>query len=598
MASSTSPAPTTAPLANRSISSPTVETPVFPPPATNPAISLLSVLGACPSTGTFAGVIPYINLTEATTVAAAYALSGYMTDATHVSSSASALAQQGIANAFLTVNNLVSITSGQTVPFSVVGNGVPPQATINTLADVLAACVNTDGATSPSSAPCGTLFANAKDLGGNIPSDTATAALNIAHNPGANVLTLYNLAVPQPPFQPSLTAAPNDWTIAITFYTDTMAGPYYPAFDAAGDLWVPRLRQQHPHRVRSPRHPALRLQRLLRKQPQPALLRRHRLQPERLGLQLLLHRLRRRLPLLPQRLRQRKLPLRQTLHRRRHRLHPEHLDRRQLRRHDHAQLWTPHLPVQHHCHLPQPGHRLQRPRLVSRQLTQSLSAHPSDTVAQYPEAVTSTLTNDLVQFAIDSSDNVWFSSGKNNALGRVDSSGNLVSPPAGYTGGGLTYPAQLAIDGSNRVWVANRDGNSVSAFTNAGTPISPSNGYQPSGQVPPDPTVDSNVVGVRAPHGLAIDGSGNVWVTNFIANSVTEFIGLATPRRHPHLPHQPRPASLAFTFRDPDTPQHWSIHHRITSTLIDTCPPVDNSTSNCLGCLSLRLSTHFQMRNE
>jgi len=35
--------------------------------------------------------------------------------------------------------------------------------------------------------------------------------------------------------------------------------------------------------------------------------------------------------------------------------------------------------------------------------------------------------------------------------------------------------------------------------------------------------------GLNQPMQIAIDGSGNAWITNFQGNSVTEMIGLATP---------------------------------------------------------------------
>jgi hypothetical protein len=61
--------------------------------------------------------------------------------------------------------------------------------------------------------------------------------------------------------------------------------------------------------------------------------------------------------------------------------------------------------------------------------------------------------------------------------------------------------------------------------------------------VAPDPDIDPTIIGVHTPHGLAIDGAGNVWVTNFTANSVTEFVGLATPVVTPISPatHGQRP---------------------------------------------------------
>ena len=34
---------------------------------------------------------------------------------------------------------------------------------------------------------------------------------------------------------------------------------------------------------------------------------------------------------------------------------------------------------------------------------------------------------------------------------------------------------------------------------------------------------------MSGPHGIAIDGSGNVWVSNLQGNSLTEIVGAATP---------------------------------------------------------------------
>jgi hypothetical protein len=90
-----------------------------------------------------------------------------------------------------------------------------PQSKINTLANILSACINSSA---PTSEGCATLFANARDAGssGSIPGDTAAAAINIAHHPRMNTRILYSL---QPaldaPFQPSLQSAPEDFTIPV-----------------------------------------------------------------------------------------------------------------------------------------------------------------------------------------------------------------------------------------------------------------------------------------------------------------------------------------------------------------------------------------------
>jgi DNA-binding beta-propeller fold protein YncE len=151
------------------------------------------------------------------------------------------------------------------------------------------------------------------------------------------------------------------------------------------------------------------------------------------------------------------------------------------------------------------------------------------TLSSTTQTTTAASGTDLTSVAIDSADNVWYASNKNNAIGVSDKNGVLVSPANGYTGGGLKGPAQIAVDGSNRLWVANREGNSLSAFTNSGVAISPATGYQ--------------AAGLSNPRGLAIDASGNVWLTNFTYNSITEFIGIATPSATPISPatHGQRP---------------------------------------------------------
>jgi streptogramin lyase len=138
--------------------------------------------------------------------------------------------------------------------------------------------------------------------------------------------------------------------------------------------------------------------------------------------------------------------------------------------------------------------------------------------------LTATTGNDVTPVAIDSADNVWFASSRNSTLGKADTNGAMVSPAGGYTGGGLGGPAGIAIDGSNRVWIANRDASSISEFSNSGTALSPTTGFGTDSYVS-----DGVNVGLSGPRGIAIDPSGNVWVANFTYNSVTEFVGIATP---------------------------------------------------------------------
>jgi hypothetical protein len=209
----------------------------------NSSSSLMAVLGQCPSGSTnFAAAVPFISVNEVTTVAGAYALSGYMTDMLHVSSSGTALANIGMANAFVTAANLANISSGSANATTPAGNGTVPQSKINTLANILAACINSDGTvvSTPIPTNCYTLFSNATSDGtanGTQPTETVTAALNMAHHPGANVASLFALAPSSAPFQPVLSSV-NDLTLALKF---TGGGLIYPtdiAVDSYGNVWA------------------------------------------------------------------------------------------------------------------------------------------------------------------------------------------------------------------------------------------------------------------------------------------------------------------------------------------------------------------------
>jgi hypothetical protein len=139
-----------------------------------------------------------------------------------------ALAKTGMANAFANASNLASISSGVALSTTPAGNAIVPQTTIHTLANILAACINSTGTLSgpTSPTPCYTLLNNALSGGasGTIPADTAAAAINIAHNPSLNIAALYALSSGTPPFAPALATAPSDFTLALTF-TGSRTGP-------------------------------------------------------------------------------------------------------------------------------------------------------------------------------------------------------------------------------------------------------------------------------------------------------------------------------------------------------------------------------------
>jgi streptogramin lyase len=76
-----------------------------------------------------------------------------------------------------------------------------------------------------------------------------------------------------------------------------------------------------------------------------------------------------------------------------------------------------------------------------------------------------------------------------------------------YTGGGLNSPDGLAIDGSGNAWITNQKGNSISEFNPLGTPFS---------------SAPYTGGGLNEPQGIALDQEENVWIANNGGNSVTE----------------------------------------------------------------------------
>lgn len=127
--------------------------------------------------------------------------------------------------------------------------------------------------------------------------------------------------------------------------------------------------------------------------------------------------------------------------------------------------------------------------------------------------------------AVDASDNVWTANYYGNSVGLLSSTGKVIS--SGFTGGGVYHPQGIAVDGSGNVWVANYRAPGLTELAGAaatvpGAPLSPANGYG----------VDAQMVEAFA---IAIDASGNIWITSFGNNTVTEFVGLAAPVRTPLL---------------------------------------------------------------
>lgn len=101
------------------------------------------------------------------------------------------------------------------------GNTIPVP-NINSLSNIMQDCVNSTGGVSGDGSNCGTLFLNATpsdtySASTTAPTNTLKAMMNIARFPFVNVSALYALASANNYYQPALTAAPVDWSIAIEY---------------------------------------------------------------------------------------------------------------------------------------------------------------------------------------------------------------------------------------------------------------------------------------------------------------------------------------------------------------------------------------------
>jgi hypothetical protein len=201
----------------------------------NPLIAEAAVLGPCASLTS----ATFIDMSEITTVAAAYALAPFSS----VSSAGTGIGTSagntvGLQNVFNVTDLIAPYATGFARGATAVSGAYLPESELNTLADVIAACINTSGSTAVGS-NCGTLISSTT-INGIAPIDTFQAAINIARAPGANVGALFGLVGGTPPFQPTVSGIPHDFTMAIAYFgaNINMTGTSSMAIDRSGNAWV------------------------------------------------------------------------------------------------------------------------------------------------------------------------------------------------------------------------------------------------------------------------------------------------------------------------------------------------------------------------
>jgi hypothetical protein len=199
----------------------------------NPAIALMATLGATPP--------KRVTINELTTVASAW------TGAQFLNGTALGGNALGLRIAAGNVRNLVNLESGGLGPViqdPLNSSQTATLATFDTLADLLTGCIARvrDDA-------CRTLFAVATPPGGVAPTDTLTAAQNIARNPSHQTQKLFALLdafYPVPagkswravPFIPYLSFAPSAWTLSLVYSGGGLNSLGGIAIDGEGNMWA------------------------------------------------------------------------------------------------------------------------------------------------------------------------------------------------------------------------------------------------------------------------------------------------------------------------------------------------------------------------
>ena len=488
--------------------------------AANPSLWLMTALGACG--GINAGSTFVLN--EVTTAASVWALASFMSSGGSVGASCTNVT--GLDNAFLTANSLVNASAG-TSP----GAGIPSTLTVstsklNTLANALASCTRSSGGNS-----CSGLFTAAAS-GSTVPGNTLDAALNIAHSPGNNVAAIYALASGSAVFSPALSAAPPDWMLHNTISGGGMAAPASVSVAASGDVWVssyfytvsefsPAGATAFPagiggNGINQSYGMALDIQGnvwIANEQTGPNSGLGNVTELSSSGSALATG------------------------------LTGGGIDFPVAAAADNnGNMWFADYGDSKVTLLNSSGSPISGASgwggtslafPVALAIDSSHNAWVADQAGNLSITRISADGSEVTNFncncdgasgiATDQNSNVWVANYYGNSISEVNSCGTLVL--GAVTGGGVYRPQGIAVDGAGTVWVANFLGNSVSevggpSSATPGTFVSPSSGFGAD-------------AAMLQPYGLAIDPSGNIWISNFGNNTLTQFVGVAAPVKTP-----------------------------------------------------------------
>jgi sugar lactone lactonase YvrE len=493
----------------------------------NSSLMLMTALGRCGDLSPATSVI----INEVSTAGSVYALAQFLSKTNPGTVGAPATNATGLGNAFATVANLVDVSSGTALSTTRGGGGTAPQRNLNTIANALGACVQTNGA---SSAQCKELFGcalpeavfGAGSCSGGIGTvaDTLAAALSIALNSArVSVDGVYNVATKAPLFSPALASVPHDWSMPLNFAPagSNFGQPFGVAVDSSGRVWVANSNGESVI--------ALNNDGTLKGNFAPA------------GSNFI-------------------FPLGVAIDSSGHVWVTNLLSSSVTALNNDGSLlgnfasitlpsgvaidslghvWVANrggdtitalnndgtlkgkfAPAGSNFNIPDSvaidslGHVW-----VTNEFGNTVTALNNDGTLKGNFAPAGSNFNRPLGVAVDSPGHVWVANGDGKSVTALNNDGTLKGnfAPAGSN---FNRPEYMAVDSSGRVWVANGIGNTVTALNNDGTL---KGNFAPAG---------SNF---NRPLGVAIDSSGHVWVTNSGGHSVTELVGAAAPVKTPFI---------------------------------------------------------------
>jgi streptogramin lyase len=490
----------------------------------NSAITLLTVLGACNQIVASSQIV----LNEVTTAASVYGLSQFLSLGANLGSSSTN--NVGLRNAVATASGLADISLGTSPGPSFAANGSSPAPIINTVANLLNGCTSS----APAGNSCNSLFSATIASGSAAPTNTFDAALNLVRNPAVNAASLFTLSANASAFLPSLASSPNDWSLYIDYTGGGMNSPTGLGIDSVGNVWVANYLN-----VASVFSPTGK-------------------------------------PLVTQGITGSGLGASYGL---------------AIDTNDHA--WIPNEPStgvkgnsvsvldangQSYAgssgftgagldypiavaidtdtstwivdygdstltHLSSSGQPLSGASgytspLLGVPVAAAIDASHNVWVANQSAASVTKVASDGSQFtsyaccnspssiAIDRLGNVWVTNYYGDSVSEISSSGVILSNGT-FALGRVDHPQSIAIDGAGNAWIANYRSPYITELAGAtASGATPGSVLSPAGGLGPHSALSES-------YAIAVDASGNLWISNFGSNKLTEFIGLASPVRTP-----------------------------------------------------------------